>query len=48
MSAAIQMRREPLTSDEQQHVWQALCDDEHSPGFCRKVCFWLISGTVIS
>ena len=28
MSAAIQMRREPLTTDEQQHVWQALCDDE--------------------
>ena len=28
MSAAIQMRREPLTTDEHQRAWQALCEDE--------------------
>ena len=37
MSAAIQMRREPLTSDEQQHVWQALCDDESLAGIAYKI-----------
>ena len=28
MSAAIQLRREPLTRDEQRQTWQALCNDE--------------------
>ena len=37
MSAAIQMRREPLTTDEQQHVWQALCDDETLAGIAYKI-----------
>ena len=37
MSAANQMRREPLTSDEQQHVWQALCDDETLAGIAYKI-----------
>ena len=37
MSAAIQMRREPLTTDEQQHVWQALCEDETLAGIAYKI-----------
>ena len=37
MSAAIQMRREPLTTDEQQHVWQVLCDDETLAGIAYKI-----------
>ena len=37
MSAAIQMRREPLTSDEHQRAWQALCDDETLAGIAYKI-----------
>ena len=37
MSAAIQMRREPLTTDEHQRVWQALCDDETLAGIAYKI-----------
>ena len=37
MSAAIQMRRKHLTTDEQQHVWQALGDDETLAGIAYKI-----------
>ena len=37
MGAAIQLRREPLTTDEQQRAWQALCDNETLAGIAYKV-----------
>ena len=37
MGAAIQLRREPLTADEHQHVWEALCNDESLSGIAYKI-----------
>ena len=37
MGAAIQLRREPLTTDEHQRAWQALCDDETLAGIAYKI-----------
>lgn len=37
MSAAIQLRREPLTTDEQRHVWRALCKDATLAGIAYKI-----------
>ena len=37
MGAAIQLRRDPLTTDEHQRAWQALCDDETLAGIAYKI-----------
>jgi Uma2 family endonuclease len=37
MSAAIQLRRDPLTADEHQHAWETLCSDETLAGIAYKI-----------
>ncbi len=37
MGAAIQFRREPLTLDEHQRAWEALCNDETLAGIAYKI-----------
>jgi Uma2 family endonuclease len=37
MGAAIQLRRDPLTADEHQRAWEALCNDETLAGIAYKI-----------
>jgi hypothetical protein len=37
MGATVKLMRDPLTADEHQHAWEALCSDETLAGIAYKI-----------